>query len=799
MAAAIAVLGLLAACGKSGGSTSDEGGGGDPPPDSGAPSDFSYPSPALPVTVGVAIEPQTPAVTGSGIDFSAAPTLPTGLTIDSETGELSGTPTEISPIALFTITASNSLGSAETVISFTVHGFPRFAYTANRGDNTLSLFTVEAASGELRHHGYVAQQAFEALPSEVQVDPLGRFLYSVNSFALTPYIIDSTTGKLTVGAATPIGTGPHSLFIHPSGEYLFLASDGADQLRSYAIDPTAGTLELIEKVTTGDGPTSIAGDPGGRFLHLLHGVGELIQSWIIDTSTGEMELGSSLDVIGIEMASGLIDPVGENLYALVTVPFGGVVRYHIDDPATGELVPKTATTTGTSPVAISISPDGDHLYMLNAGTAEIALYTIADDTGDLTDETMIASTAGTVSMSFSANGLHAWAVDEETNRTRVLAVDPETGSLTEGGVDRGRPGPQNVSLAYGEFPANRRNSNLYVVNSDSDDVTVYAIDAATGQVDDGGALAATTGTTPLDIAFDPLGRFAFTVDSESDSITVFAVGSDGSLTDNLTLFSAPNSEPTSVAVDPSGRYVYTTMKAWENLLQLTIDETGTLSTPITREIGTNPEAVTIDPSGLFLYVVDRGDGATTFGSVSIFSLDPTDGTPTEVTPAGEVSDAPTTLAFAPGGARAYVTASDAGTALPFDVAEDGTLSFIAPATSAGTEPNDIVISPDGAFAFVAELESGGSGSVLVYDVDPSTGTLFDSITGAPTWRTQATAGVNPRDVEISLDGEFLYVLSGTTEEVDVFSFDRETAILTSVQVSLPGSGPVRMRMRETVE
>ena len=51
---------------------------------------------------------------------------------------------------------------------------PRFACVANSADNTVSIYTVNAVTGQLRHNGYVA--AGINLRS-VTVDPSGKFAY----------------------------------------------------------------------------------------------------------------------------------------------------------------------------------------------------------------------------------------------------------------------------------------------------------------------------------------------------------------------------------------------------------------------------------------------------------------------------------------------------------------------------------------------------------------------------------------------------------------------------------------------
>jgi hypothetical protein len=70
------------------------------------PSGFSYSSPHL-FTQGTPITGITPSITGTGITFTAA-SLPAGLSINPTTGEITGTPTIVTPSTVYIIRASNS-------------------------------------------------------------------------------------------------------------------------------------------------------------------------------------------------------------------------------------------------------------------------------------------------------------------------------------------------------------------------------------------------------------------------------------------------------------------------------------------------------------------------------------------------------------------------------------------------------------------------------------------------------------------------------------------------------------------
>jgi hypothetical protein len=108
------LLAITAACGGG-------GGGSNPAPPSGgtAPTGLSYPSPQT-YTVGTAIAPLSPTVTGTVTSYAIAPDLPDGLQINPTTGQISGTPTTVATVATTVVTALNSAGSTTFVLSITI-------------------------------------------------------------------------------------------------------------------------------------------------------------------------------------------------------------------------------------------------------------------------------------------------------------------------------------------------------------------------------------------------------------------------------------------------------------------------------------------------------------------------------------------------------------------------------------------------------------------------------------------------------------------------------------------------------
>jgi Putative Ig domain len=133
---------LLVSCGG--------GGGGSSPPGLMPPSDLQYPSPQS-FVINKAITPVTPTVTGQAASYSISPHLPPGLSMNTGSGVISGTPSEITAQATYTVTAGNSAGSTTATISITVtdvapaisYSSPAYALTPN----VAALITPTAKGG----------------------------------------------------------------------------------------------------------------------------------------------------------------------------------------------------------------------------------------------------------------------------------------------------------------------------------------------------------------------------------------------------------------------------------------------------------------------------------------------------------------------------------------------------------------------------------------------------------------------------------------------------------------------------
>src|SRR6516162_9891396 len=74
---------------------------------------------------------------------------------------------------------------------------PRFAYATNLDDNTISIYSVNASTGQLRANGYV--HTASGHPNSICLDPAGKFAYVTNNSTndVSAFLVNPSNGSLT--------------------------------------------------------------------------------------------------------------------------------------------------------------------------------------------------------------------------------------------------------------------------------------------------------------------------------------------------------------------------------------------------------------------------------------------------------------------------------------------------------------------------------------------------------------------------------------------------------------------------
>jgi YVTN family beta-propeller protein len=300
-----------------------------------------------------------------------------------------------------------------------------------------------------------------------------------------------------------------------------------------------------------------------------------------------------------------------------------------------------------------------------------------------------------------------------------------------------------LAVLFGAGAA-RAQVNAYVASTGN--TSVLVINTATNTT-----TATVTGTGARTITLSPDGMFAYSTDfggiSKIDTATntIVATVATGQLVvgaaltaDGATAYVANNGTGTISVVDTATMTVTATLPIFPQAIATTPDGPAIW---VTSNILVPP----------FPAVVDVIDSAT--NTFTTFTL-----------PHG--SDSPTSIAFTPDGAFAYLTYSSTGIVGVEDTATQTEVATI----TAGSLPFFVAVTPDGAFAYVANLLSNN-----VSIIATATNTVVATV----------AVGTFPRGIAFTPDGASAYVTNSRSNTISVISTATQTVTATFAAGSVP--------------
>jgi len=317
-------------------------------------------------------------------------------------------------------------------------------------------------------------------------------------------------------------------------------------------------------------------------------------------------------------------------------------------------------------------------YLVNSAANQIAPYTIDLGTGMLNSSgpSLSAGTAPSA-LALSPTGRYAYAVSSTDSTMAAYLGNVSTGQLISAGsaVSTGTGGnPSAVVVEPGS-------QYVYVANQTSGTVAGFAINSASAAVTCLGAVAgvcpatptATVGAAPaaMTVTKSASGsEYLFVVNSGGNSVSEFAINSDGSLSGIGA--AATGNNPSAIAATPgSVTYVYVTNTS-DDTVSGYINNSGALAANSTTALpaGSMPSALAITPNGKFAYVACSGNS-----TVAAFSIDGTGALVGLGTPlAAGTGNQPVSVSVDASGAYAYVVSKNSNTVWLYKINTDGTLT-----------------------------------------------------------------------------------------------------------------------------
>jgi N-acetylneuraminic acid mutarotase len=336
------------------------------------PAGLTYIDPQPAYTIGVPVVYDEPVYSGGeATQFSISPGLPAGLSLNTLTGEISGTPTAELPPTVFTITASNSAGSVTAQITLSVVAVQagewqatdamnegRFRHTAtllqdgrvlvaagNRKQALSSAELYDPSSGSWAPTGRLGQnrQAHTAtLLANGRVLVAGGFATGGGKALNSAELFDPATGSWSATGSMSQARDSHTATLLPDGRVLVAGGEGQGSslggLASAEIyDPASGTWTQTGSLGQAREQHTATLLPNGKVLVAggeAPGGASLASAELYDPATGTWSpTGSMNQARNAYAAAQLTD--GKVLAAGGTDGTNALASAEIYDPATG--------------------------------------------------------------------------------------------------------------------------------------------------------------------------------------------------------------------------------------------------------------------------------------------------------------------------------------------------------------------------------------------------------------------------------------------------------------------------------
>ncbi len=254
------------------------------------------------------------------------------------------------------------------------------------------------------------------------------------------------------------------------------------------------------------------------------------------------------------------------------------------------------------------------------------------------------------------------------------------------------------------------NHNAYVTLPQRGSVLLLNIDGATGVITMGAQTPQVENSSPTGLALLSSKKFLYVANSRANTISIFNVASDGTLTLSGTPIPAGGSSPNAMVIDPTGKYLLVTNNLTDDVSVFSIDASSGALSLVGSPVFANasPTEILITPSGKFVYVTNPG-----LGMVTAFTFSN-----------GVLQQMPTSPVLSGAGA--------------FGLAVDGSGRFLYVANPSAPNPS-----------------LNTTGNISGFDIDPNTGALTQML-GSPFTSGTSTVSSGPSALTLDPFGRFIY-------------------------------------------
>ena len=451
------------------------------------------------------------------------------------------------------------------------------------------------------------------------------------------------------------------------------------------------------------------------------------------------------------------------------------------------------TVGGGAPynVTVNTQPAGQTCTVANgSGTANanvtnvavscINTYTVGGNVSGLAGTGLVLQNNGGDNLAFTVSGAFSFATKLAANTNYAVTVltqpSGSTCSVANGTGTVTNADITNVAVTCVSVGPLVLVANSGVTNGTSA-LSVYRANPSTGVLSFLSNVNA--GNTPWAFAQLPNHSVAYVTNAIGGTVQAFDVNNTTGAVTLIPLSSPQSNNSYGVAMDRLGRFLWTANYGFHTVQTFAINGSGVLasSPPVSTQNGL-PYAIAAHPTMDFVYTAHQSNFALT-----AFSVNTTTGALTQIQSLTNAVTSANALVIDPTGRFAYVVSGGGGICAFGINATTGVLSSVGCANTASSGGTwSVAVHPNGQFLYTTSDTT--SNNVSIFSINQTTGAL--TLSGSP-----ATAGSNPRGVSVAPSGNYLYVTNYVSNNVSAFSIGGSGSSLTSLGAAIPtGSNPV---------
>jgi 6-phosphogluconolactonase (cycloisomerase 2 family) len=252
-----------------------------------------------------------------------------------------------------------------------------YFYVTNFGSTTVSVYDVDATTGELTNQRNVTAGS---KPSGIDLHPSGEYLYVGNPFSSNISLFDiDSSGDLTKRTDVAGMLTDSWVEVHPSGNYIYYTNQffgGYIGVKDIAGDGSLSNMRSYNSSV--NNPVYLKIHPSGDYLYLSNKDSNNILIWEINSVNGNLTAATPVSIAtgtgpwGIE-----INSTGELLYVVNSDSDDlYVFSINISD---GSLTNLQTISTGEYPVFVTLDPTEQFLYVSNRVDDNVSIFKVNGD------------------------------------------------------------------------------------------------------------------------------------------------------------------------------------------------------------------------------------------------------------------------------------------------------------------------------------------------------------------------------------------------------------------------------------